>query len=65
MRTPTLALDETTVQRIGVTLPAGSIIDVIDGPKADNPLLRVVCDKKWLLMFEQDIRDHCEELTER
>jgi hypothetical protein len=64
LKTPTLAVDETGLQRTATTLPAGSIIHVIDGPKPDNPLLRVVCDKRWLLMFEQDIRERAEEITE-
>ena len=62
LKTPVLAVDETAVQRTAVTLPPGSVINVIDGPKPDNPLLSVVCENRWLLMFEQDIRDHAEEM---
>ena len=58
---PVLALDETNVQRNGITLPVGAIVDVIDGPKPDVPLLRVVWERRWLLMYEQDLRSHAEE----
>jgi hypothetical protein len=62
LKTSTLAVDETTLQRTAVTLPAGSILNVIDGPKPDNPLISIVCNNKWLLMYEQDLRDHAEEI---
>jgi hypothetical protein len=39
-----------------------AIINVIDGPKPDNPLLRVVWGQKWLLMYEQDVRQYAEEI---
>jgi hypothetical protein len=62
MLSPTLAIDETNVQRNSITLPLGAVIDVIDGPKPDVPLLRVVWESRWLLMYEQDIREHAEEV---
>jgi hypothetical protein len=61
---PCLAVDQSGVQRTSVTLPRGAVIDVIDGPKPDNPLLRVVWDRKWLLMFEQDLRERGEEILD-
>ena len=63
LKAPILAVDETGLQRTAITLPAESIISVIDGPKPDNPLLRVVCDRRWLLIFEEDIRRHAEEIA--
>ncbi len=63
VKTSTLAIDETGVQRKAITLPAGAVISVIDGPKPDNPLLRVVWGQRWLLMMEQDIKNHCEEIV--
>jgi hypothetical protein len=63
IKTATLALDETTAERTSVTIPAGSIIDVIDGPKPDIPLMHVFWEKRWLLMYEQDLRKRAEELT--
>ena len=62
LNTPTLALDETTIARTSVTVPAGSIIDVIDGPKPDIPLIHVFWEKRWLLMYEQDLVARAEEL---
>ena len=61
--TPTMALDETGVQRNSITLPAGAIVDVIDGPKPDHPLVRVVWGRHWLLMYEQDLCERAEEVT--
>jgi len=61
--TPISALDETRVQRNAITVPAGAVLNVIDGPKPDNPLLRVVWGQRWLLMVEQDIKQHCEEIA--
>jgi hypothetical protein len=61
VKTPVLALDETSVRRTPVTVPVGAIIDVIDGPKPDIPLVKVVWEKRWLLMYEQDLRERAEE----
>jgi hypothetical protein len=61
IKMPTLALDETMVQRNSITLPVGSIINVIDGPRPDNPLIRAVWEKRWILMYEHDLRERAEE----
>jgi hypothetical protein len=62
LHSPCLAIDETTHQRTSVTLPVDAIIDVIDGPKPDNPLIRAVWDQKWLLLLEQDVRERAAEV---
>jgi hypothetical protein len=64
LHAPIRAVDETRVGRTAVTVPVGAIISIIDGPKPDNPLLRVVWEQKWLLVFEQDIRECCNEIPE-
>ena len=64
INTPTIALDETTIERMSVTVPAGSIVDVIDGPKPDIPLIHIFWEKRWLLMYEQDLLGRAEEVLE-
>ena len=61
VKTPTTAVEKNGVELRTIILPAGAVIHVIDGPKADNPLVRVVWGNTWLLMVEQDIRNHCEQ----
>ena len=63
LKTPTLALEETGDGPRFPCLPAGSIISVVDGPEPDNPLLIVVWDKRWLLMFKHDIRERGEDIA--
>ena len=62
LKSATLALDGMSASRESLTIPAGSVISIIDGPQPDNPLLRVVWQNRWLLMYEQDIRERAEEI---
>ena len=59
---PALALDETNGRRTSITLPEGAIVAVIDGPKPDVPLVRVVWGKYWLLMYAQDLMKRGEQI---
>lgn len=63
IKTPTLAIDDTTADKMTVTLPIGALVAVIDGPHGpENPLVRITWESKWLIMFEKDIRERCEEI---
>ena len=54
---PTLALDFIDDKRVAVTIPAGSVIEVMSGPHHDNDdaLLRVRWQDKTVSMFAIDI----------
>ena len=58
---PILAVDDT--HRTSITLPVGASVDVIDGPKPDVPLVRVVWESHWLLMYERDLIERAEDTT--
>jgi hypothetical protein len=61
-RLRTAALAQLDESRLGVTLPVDSVISVIDSPTPGKPLMRVVCEKRWFLMFEEDVRRSAEEI---
>jgi hypothetical protein len=60
IKSPTIALDKTTIRK-SMTLPVGAIVSVIDGPKPDVPLVLVVWQDRWLLVYEQDLHERADE----
>jgi hypothetical protein len=61
VKSPTLAFEGESGNRTPLTLPVGSIVHVIDGPKPDTPLIHAVWGKKWILVYQQDLVERSEE----
>ena len=62
LKTPTLAIMAHDGQRIPITIPQGSTIEVIDGPLDGSRLLDVKWEGKTVMMFTMDIRERGERL---
>lgn len=60
LKSPALALNRN--DKTGLTLSAGSVVHVIDGPQPDKPVIRIVCENKWLVMLEYELRTRGEEI---
>ena len=61
-----LAIDSSGVKAIAVTVPPGSIIEIIHGRlPEDTRMVDVRWDGRSLEMFAEDIQDRSEEITGR
>ena len=64
LNTPTLAIMVHDGQHSSVTVPAGDIVQVTDGPLDENRLVEVEWEGKVLLMFAVDLRERGEPVDE-
>ena len=62
LKTPTLGIISRDVHREPVTIPAGAIVKVVNGPLDSNRLMDVIWEDKTntLMMFTQDLRARAE-----
>jgi hypothetical protein len=66
LKLATVAIDSSGGKRIAVTVPVGSIIEVIRGPLAEGTwIVDVRWDGRPLVMFAEDVEDRGEEITDR
>jgi hypothetical protein len=66
LMTATLAIDSSGEKRIAVTVPAGSVIEVIRGPRPnDTRMVHVRWNTRVLVMFTADVEGRGQEVTGR
>ena len=59
----TLAIDSSGERRIATMLPAGTVIRILSGPRADDQrMVDVLCGDRELVVFAEDIDRRGEEV---
>jgi hypothetical protein len=62
LKTSTLAIVVNDGQNLPITIPAGDLVQVVDGWLSGARLLAVEWEGKTVMMFTTDIREHGERL---
>ena len=63
LRAPTLAVDNVSEKPQAVTIPAGTTVRVVSGPRNGDRLVDVVWEERALTMFTIDLKQRGDETT--
>ena len=64
IKQPTIVLSMEDGRHVAHTLPAGSIVKVVDGKVCEKGLIDVVWKGKWVLMFAVDLQSRGEKMPD-
>lgn len=64
LNTPTLAILNQDGKDLPLTVPAGAIVKLVNGPLNGNRFVDIEWDGKTITMFAADIRERCVRLED-